>query len=133
MILIWLVVVLPQCVTLTNPEPNHFFIAETAFSSNFNAFLRTNALFWHGWDLKKLRTLEPQIKLLVLIRKKVCILFSGLPVFHLKGYFNIYLSLKLFTFFNNMKGIFLILRRNDLVSRSINWNCVMFHWQALGN
>ena len=26
----------------------NIFIAETAFSSNFNAFLRTNALFWHG-------------------------------------------------------------------------------------
>ena len=30
------------------------------------------ALFSHGWTLKKLRTLEPQIKLLVHIKKKVC-------------------------------------------------------------
>ena len=49
----------------------NIFIAETAFSSNFNAFLRTNTLFWYGWDLKILRTLEPQQKLLVLIKKKV--------------------------------------------------------------
>ena len=34
----------------------NIFIAETAFSSNFNAFLRTNALFLSWWDLKKLRT-----------------------------------------------------------------------------
>ena len=50
----------------------NMFIALRVFSSTFNAFLRTNALFWHGRDLKKLRTLEPQIKLLVLIKKKVC-------------------------------------------------------------
>ena len=59
----------------------NIFIAETAFSSNFNASLRTNALFWHGWDLKKPRALEPQTKLPGLIKKKVRNVFKKRVLF----------------------------------------------------